>query len=197
MPNVNKTIVMCYKGFCGIHCQINSYVCAGLTSNHWHKEFIPGNTSLKMTPDDEMSVEKCIGVLLGSKSLELVRFLTSTQKCEAFNRTLQRCNPKNVTHSRNFPGRAHTAMHLRNHWFGNSTLLRTKVLGAALTPGSSVIKHLKQDQYLEVYRSKRKQLKESKQIRSMTRQRKYEMHAAICYKLPVHYRKGIADPKSS
>jgi hypothetical protein len=47
-----------------------------------------------------------------------------------------------------------------------------------------------------VYRSKRKQLKESKQIRSMTRQRKYEMHAAICYKLPVHYRKGIADPKS-
>jgi hypothetical protein len=46
------------------------------------------------------------------------------------------------------------------------------------------LKHLKQDQYLEVHRSKRKQLKESKQIRSMTRQRKYEMHAAICYKLP-------------
>jgi hypothetical protein len=52
MPNVIKTIVKCYKGFCGIYCQINSYVCAGLTSNHWHKEFIPGNTSLKMTPDD-------------------------------------------------------------------------------------------------------------------------------------------------
>jgi hypothetical protein len=61
MPNVIKTIVKCYKGFCGIYCQINSYVCAGLTSNHWHKEFIPSNTSLKMTPDDEMSVEKCIG----------------------------------------------------------------------------------------------------------------------------------------
>jgi hypothetical protein len=54
-------------------------VCAGLTSNHWHTEFIPGNASLKMTPDDEMSVEKCISVLLGSKSLELVRFLTSTK----------------------------------------------------------------------------------------------------------------------
>jgi hypothetical protein len=24
MPNVIKSIVMCYKGFCGIHCQINS-----------------------------------------------------------------------------------------------------------------------------------------------------------------------------
>jgi hypothetical protein len=165
MPNVIKTIIKCYKGFCGIYCQINSYVCAGLTSKHWHKEFIPGNASLKMTPDDEMSVEKCIGVLLGSKSVDLVRYLTSTQKREAFNRTLERCNPKNVPHSRNFPDRTHTAIHLRNHRFGNSTSLRTKALGAALTPGSSVIKHLKQEQYLEVYRSKRKLLKESKQIR--------------------------------
>jgi hypothetical protein len=31
----------------------------------------------------------------------------------------------------------------------------------------------------------------------MTRQLKYEMHAAICYKIPVPYRKSIADPKSS
>ena len=86
-------------------------------------------------------------------------------------------------------------MHLRNHRFGNSTLLRTKALGTALTPGSSVIKHLQQEQYLEVYRNKRKLLKESKQIRSTTRQRKYELHAAVCYKIPEHYCKGIADPK--
>jgi hypothetical protein len=63
--------------------------------------------------------------------------------------------------------------------------------------GNNKKKILNIPQYLEVYRSKRKQLKESKQIRSMTRQRKYEMHAAICYKLRVHYRQGIADPKSS
>ena len=196
MQNVMKRIVMC-SGFCGIYCQINSYVCAGLTSNHWHKEFIPGNTSLKMTPHDEMSVAKCIGVLLDSKSFELVRFLTSTQKCDALNRTLPRRNPKNGTHSKSFPGRTHTAIHLRNHWFGNSTLLPTNVLGAALKLGSSVTKHLKQEQYLAMHRSKRKQLKESKQIRSMTRQGKYKMHSAICYKLPVYYCKGRADPKSS
>jgi hypothetical protein len=73
------------------------------TSNHWHKEFIPGNASLKMTPDDEMSVEKYISVLLGSKSLELVRFLTSTQKCEAFNRTDDpgvKAAPKTLVRSR-------------------------------------------------------------------------------------------------
>jgi hypothetical protein len=65
---LSKQLLSATKVFCGIYCQINSYVCAGLTSNHWQKEFIPGNTSLKMTPDDEMSVEKSIGVPLGSKS---------------------------------------------------------------------------------------------------------------------------------
>ena len=193
MPDVIRAIVMCYKGYCGMQCQIHSYVCAGLSSNHWKKGFIPGEETLKMTSDDETLVEKCICVLLGPKSLDLVRFLTSTQKCEAFNRTLQRCNPKTITHSRNFAGRAHTAVHIRNHNFGNSTLLRTKALGAELTRGSSVIKHLKQDQYVEVYRSKRKLLKETKRLRSMARQRKYDLHAAKYYK--VHYRKGIADPK--
>lgn len=146
-----------------------------------------------MIGDDEVLVENCMNVLLGQKSLDLVRFLTSTQKCEAFNRTLQRCNPKYVTFIRNFFGRVHTAVHMRNHKFGNSTVLRTKAVGAELTKGSSVIRHLKKDQYWEVYRSKRKLLKESKCLRSKTRQRKYDLHAAIHYK--PHYRKGIADPK--
>lgn len=92
---------------------------------------------------------------------------------------------------RNFPSRVHTAVHLRNHKFGDSTLLRTKVLGAKLTCGSSVVKHLKQDQHIEVYRSKRKLLKEAKLLWSLARQRKYD--SAIHYK--IHYRKGIADPK--
>ena len=51
-----------------------------------------------MTLDIAMSIEKCIGMLLGSKSLELLRYLASTQKYEAFNRTLVRCNHKNVTY---------------------------------------------------------------------------------------------------
>jgi hypothetical protein len=34
MPNVIKTIVMCYKGLYGIYCQINSYVCADNNCRH-------------------------------------------------------------------------------------------------------------------------------------------------------------------
>ncbi|CAG2191397.1 ORC2 [Mytilus edulis] len=99
MPEVIKTIVMCYKGYCGSSCKVNSYVCAGLPSNHWIKNFIPNGSTCRMTCDDEVKLENCIGILLGPNSLNLVRFLTSTQKSEAFNRALSRCNPKNILNS--------------------------------------------------------------------------------------------------
>jgi hypothetical protein len=60
-------------------------------------------------------------------------------------------------------------------------------LGAALTPGSSVIKHLKQDQYLEVYRSKRKQLKKSKQVRNLTSSKLFEPNST-----PIHFSTDIS-----
>ena len=53
MPDVIKAIVMCYKGHCGISCQIHSYVCAGLSSNHWNKSYIPDGKSFKISCDDE------------------------------------------------------------------------------------------------------------------------------------------------
>ena len=195
MPKTIKAIIKCYQGNCGIACKLNSYVCTGLPGSRWEKSFLPSEERTCMSADDEFQVENCIKVLLGQKSLGLVRFLTSTQKCEAFNRTLQRCNPKTVTYSRNFPGRVHTAVHMNNHKFGNSTVLRTKVLGAALTAGSSVIKYLKQNQDLDSTKKKIKQSRASKSMRFKSRRRKYALHAAKNY--AVHYRKGIADPKPS
>ncbi|CAC5384674.1 unnamed protein product [Mytilus coruscus] len=128
MPEVIKTIVMCYKGYCGSSCKVNSYVCSGLPSNHWIKNFIPNGSTCRMTCDDEVKFENCIRILPGPNSLNLVRFLTSTQKSEAFNRALSRCNPKNVSFPRNFPGRAHAAVHMINHRFANSALLLTEEL---------------------------------------------------------------------
>ncbi|CAC5397278.1 unnamed protein product [Mytilus coruscus] len=58
MPEVIKTIVMCYKGYCGSFCKVNSYVCAGLPSNHWIKNFIPNGSTCRMTCDDEVKVKK-------------------------------------------------------------------------------------------------------------------------------------------
>jgi hypothetical protein len=105
MPCIIETILMCYKGYCGYSCRVNSFVCVGLPHNHWQKSYIARGATFKMTCDDVDKIEKCIKILLGPQSLNMVRFLTSTQKSEAVNRSHRRCNPKNVTHSRNFAGR--------------------------------------------------------------------------------------------
>ena len=195
MPEVIKAIIMCYKGYCGYTCRVNSYVCAGLPSNHWKRYYIANDTNCRMTCEDEVKVENCMQLLLGTKSLDLVRFLTSTQKSEAFNRSLSRCNPKNVTFSRNFPGRAHAAVHMRNHRFANSILIILEKLGAPITPGSSVAKQLKQTDIIEIYMKAYKRLPSSKLKRAKSRNRKYQLHAFIHYPKPLFYKKGIADPK--
>lgn len=193
MPEVIKTIIMCYKGYCGSSCKVNSYVCAGLPSNHWIKNFIPNGSTCRMTCDDEVKVENCIRILLGTNSLNIVRFLTSTQKSEAFNRALSRCNPKNVTFSRNFPGRAHAAVHMRNHRFANSLLLLTEELGVKIT-APKVLMNLKQRDRHELYMYKYRRSHVAKLKRAISRNRKYRLHASIHYSQPVFYRKGMADP---
>lgn len=194
MPEVIKTIVMCYKGYCGSSCKVNSYVCAGLPSNHWIKNFIPNGSTCRMTCDDEVKLENCIGILLGPNSLNLVRFLTSTQKSEAFNRVLSRCNPKNVSFPRNFPGRAHAAVHMINHRFANSALLLTEQLGVKIT-APKVIRKLKQRDRRQLYIYKHKRSHVAKLQRAKSRNRRYRLHALIHYSQPAFYSKGIADPR--
>jgi hypothetical protein len=33
MPCIIETIIMCYKGYCGYSCKVNSFVCAGGVSD--------------------------------------------------------------------------------------------------------------------------------------------------------------------
>ena len=51
---------MCYKGYCGYSCKVNSFVCAGLPHNHWQKSYIARGETFKMTCDDVDKIEKCI-----------------------------------------------------------------------------------------------------------------------------------------
>jgi hypothetical protein len=93
MPCIIETILMCYKGYCGYSCKVNSFVCAGLPHNHWQKSYIARGETFKMTCDDADKIEKCIKIFLSPQSLKMVQFLTLTQKSEAVNRSHRRCNP--------------------------------------------------------------------------------------------------------
>lgn len=193
MPNVIDAIIMCYKGNCGSSCKVNSYVCGGEPSKCWIRSYIANGSTLKMTFYDQEELRRCIKILLGPNSLDLVRFLTSTQKSEGFNRSLSRCNPKNVTFHRNFPGRAHAAVLMVNNKYSNSVIKLSVQLGAAITPGSLVAKQLKQRHKIDIRNAQRKRLISSKLRRANSRRRKYKLHASIHYPLSVYYKKGLAD----
>jgi len=47
-------------------------VCAGLPHNHWQKSYIARGETFKMTCDDVDEIEKCIKILLGPQSLDMV-----------------------------------------------------------------------------------------------------------------------------
>lgn len=84
---------------------------------------------------------------------------------------------------------------MRNHGFANSVLLVTQNLGAGVTPGSSVKLQLKQTHKTESMMKHLKKLPSSKFKRAKSSKRTYELHALRNYDQPIHYFKGIADPK--
>lgn len=61
---------------------------------------------------------------------------------ESFNRTLRRSLPRNVTFTRNFAGRAHSAAHSSNNGPGDSIRSLCAGVGCAIPSGGSVDKSL-------------------------------------------------------
>ena len=194
MPDTINAIIMCMKGYCGQTCSKFSYVCRGLKHDHWLRRFLPKGPVIRMNCNDELHLYRGIEVLLGTESLYRTRFLTSTQKSEAFNRILQRVNPKNVTWPVNFPGRAHTAVHMCNHGFVDSAIIRCEKLQVPFTKGTSVIKYLKSKLKDEKRRRKIHLLKSSRQKRCATRNHKFRIHTG---KHCEEYKKGTTDPVPS
>ena len=187
MSMIKLVIILCYKGYCGDSCSRHSLVCNG--DFRIPKNYLPKHFKLRMTQSDESKLMACLNVLLGPKSIEMTRLLTSTQKCEAVNRSYTACVPKSVTFSRNCPGRIHGQILKLNHGFAESCLMKAEHLGASFPQGSSVVKHmLKAEQQSLKRKSKRNKLK-ANQARYAGRMRRYNSHAE------VHYAKGLTDPK--
>ena len=187
MPKIIETIVLCFKGYCGSTCAKQSFVCTGHKSQV--KYFLPQNVRLRISKLDEEILTRCINLFLGTENLGKTRFLTSTQKCEAVNRSYQAVVPKATTFARNFRGRIHGQIHKLNKGFANSVLTKCSNLHANITRGSSVVKQLVSTQR-SINLSKSKQYRSKhKTCRYAGRLRKYNLHEK------VHYRKGMTDPK--
>ncbi|KAH3808524.1 hypothetical protein DPMN_136881 [Dreissena polymorpha] len=93
MPKVADAIVACFGGYCGEPCQASSLVCCG--NYRQAKNYMPLTVKLRMTEGNKVLFLKLMDIMLSPLALDKTKFLTSTQKCEAVNRFLRSCKPKN------------------------------------------------------------------------------------------------------
>lgn len=92
--------------------------------------------------ENENLLRACISKRLSPAVLDKTIKNSNSQKVESFNRTLRRSLPRNVTFTRNFAGRAHSAAHSSNNGPGDSIRSLCAGVGCAIPSGGSVDKSL-------------------------------------------------------
>jgi hypothetical protein len=179
MPACIDAMLACYNGNCGLMCKKHSLVCKGLKTNKWdhsnYVQFIPHN-ALTPSDDDLKSLRRSIEVKLGPHALISQRFNTNTQKSEALNRAFSRTNPKGVLFKRNFEGRIHSAIHMRNRGIGDSTEAKCKKLKVPIAKNSRVSRGLRYEQRAEKSRSNHHKTTRALIKRRNSRLQKYESY---------------------
>lgn len=97
---------------------------------------------LSHSSENEDLLRACISKRLSPAVLDKTIKNSNSQKVESFNRTLRRSLPRNVTFTRNFAGRAHSAAHSSNNGPGDSIRSLCAGVGCAIPSGGSVDKSL-------------------------------------------------------
>jgi hypothetical protein len=139
------------------HCYVNdhskcgrkSFICKGGKSNWLNStSSILSNCrdfKIEHTESNIQNLKKCIDLRLGPRAVEKTYLNLNTQKTEAVNKSLKNSLPRNRTFSRNFPGRAHSAIHSVNlKSSAKSVALLRNRLGCPVTRGSLVARQLQQ-----------------------------------------------------
>ncbi|XP_076113401.1 uncharacterized protein LOC143081050 [Mytilus galloprovincialis] len=98
------------------------------------------------------------------------------ENLNAIRKSLRRSLPKNVTYTKNFEGRVHSAIHSVNLGPGESLLVICKQLGAEISPGSAAEKELKAIQKTDRMQKAYKKSMKYKKERSNTRKHLFKIY---------------------
>lgn len=96
------------------------------------------NFSIPSSDENETMLHACFSKRLSPAVLDKTIKNSNSQKVESFNRTLRRSLPRNVTFTRNFAGRAHSAAHSCNNGPGSSLRGLCAGVGASIPSGGQV-----------------------------------------------------------
>lgn len=194
LSHAKFAIIKCYQKN-HTECRKHSLVCTGGKVKNWMNNncYLPNGFTISPTEEDLSLLHQCLDYRLGPKMLQKTRLGTNTQKVEATNRSLRRSLPRNVTHTTNFAGRAHAAVHSVNHGPGVSIQKLTKTLGAPIVKGTKVATGLSGLQKMSKQQSKYHKSTKAKLARSRKTQYLYDLHDKI--KSNQDYKKGKLCPK--
>ena len=137
---VIPAIICCYAGDCS-HCPHFTTSCAGGESdNNWlvksallQEHNLSGG--LQMTQSDVDYMKDTLSMMLGEDAIDKTEFLTNTQNCESFNRTISVSLPKNTKFSRNLPGRVGCVVEVWNFGQGEAAARQRQVLDLPTSQG--------------------------------------------------------------
>ena len=172
LKHTTEATIQCYKGNCTL-CETDSLVCNGKEGKPWPKLFVPADLKggIIMTPDDEELLRSLINFRLGPEALNKVYCQSSTQKNEAFNRSLQKYNPKLVTFPRMWTGRVHSTVLNLNEGFKKASEQLLECAGHKI---SEDVKQLicKRDQKIKFHQAHQK--KYSVKVRRIQRRAQWK-----------------------
>lgn len=171
-------IIMCYGGDHTL-CETHSNVCKGKTDNNWliKSEFLPGTFRINVSNEShKKTLMECIDYRLAPNMLEKTKTNTNTQKVESVNRVIRRSLPRNVTYSRNFSGRAHSAIFASNNGPGESIIQLCSKVGCPIPSNSRVSAALLTEQKISEMQKKRAGSMKRKQKRQQRRKKLYKLY---------------------
>lgn len=176
VKHLNYTIdavLNCYKGQHDT-CRKYSLVCGNtiFRSPYYRRE----KFQLNICPTDEIKLRNLVGIRLSPQALKSTYRATTTQKCEAVNKSCNRVNPKGITFSRTYPARIHTSIHYLNNGFANSLILKKEAVDAPVPTGSKVAASLLSLQLREKYFKNRNSKTYVKMLNSIQKRRRYDMY---------------------
>lgn len=170
-------IIGCYMGS-HLLCKKHSLVCRGGIKNWINRSaYLDNQFKIKASVENANLVRSCVHLRLSPSNLDKTILNSNTQKVESFNRVLRRSLPRNVTFSRNFSGRAHSAAHCSNNGPGESLISLCNEIGADIPQHSTVHNALKQMQNEHNLRKSYRETDKYKKQRVIKRQKLFKLHA--------------------
>lgn len=152
LPHVLEATVGCYSSDCS-KCRKYSYVCSGgATNDWWNRSVYLGSykiTSLCPDENDKQLLFDIIKMKISVSAIEEMKLGTSTQKCEAVNRSISVSLPKNNDFSRNVHGRLGSTIHRLNNGIADSAEKKMEHMGVQLS--DKTLNSLQQMQREEAY----------------------------------------------